>query len=476
MKPTIKFGTDGWRAIIAEDFTFDNVRACAQGVADYLLTQGTASQGLIIGYDTRFASEDFAAAVAEVIAANGIKAYLNPEAASTPAISYAIVAKKAAGAVIITASHNPAIWNGFKYKPEYAGSASPEVIAQLESHIQKTVSSRRIERLPLADGLRQRTIEYHDPKPTYLSHIAQLVDLERIRQAGLKIVVDSMYGSGAGYFKELLKGGSTRIVEINGERNPVFPDIRPEPIAQNLTKLSNKVRRLGADAGLATDGDGDRIGLLDEKGAFLTSLQVFALLTLYLLETRRERGAIIKSITTTDMVYRLGELFSVPVYETAVGFKYLGPKMISENALIGGEESGGFGFRGHIPERDGILSGLYLLDLMVRTGKKPSELMKYLYDKVGPHHYQRTDLHFPSEKREAIVQRLAQLKPGHIDNIEVTEIDTIDGFRYRLSDGSWLLIRLSGTEPLLRIYAESDSPAHVQKLLEAGEKLADIQQ
>ena len=474
MESTIKFGTDGWRGIIAEDFTFDNVRACAQGVAHYLLDRNMASKGLIIGYDTRFASEDFAAAVAEVIAANGIRVYLNPEAHPTPVISYAIVAKSAAGAVIITASHNPGIWNGFKYKPEYAGSASPEVVSELERNIQQILSSGNIKRIPLNDGLEQGLIEYCDPKPIYLTHIMKLVDVHRIRQAGLKIAVDSMYGSGAGYFKELLTGGSTEIVEINAERNPIFPEIQPEPIAQNLTKLSTTVHEMKADIGLATDGDSDRIGILDENGFFITPLQVFALLALYLLEVRQERGPIVKSVTTTDMVYRLGEIYSVPVYETPVGFKYLGPMMIAENALIGGEESGGFGFRGHIPERDGILSALYLLDLMVKMNRKPSEIMKYLYDKVGPHYYERTDIHFPSEKREAIVQRLGQLTPKQIDNIAVSKIDTIDGFRYRLDDGSWLLIRLSGTEPLLRIYAESDSIEHVKRLLKEGKALAGI--
>jgi len=474
MPPTIKFGTDGWRGIIADDFTFDNVRACAQGVANYLQDHGTTSQGLLVGYDTRFASEDFAAAVAEVVAANGIRVFLNPKAAPTQVISYAIVAKEAAGGAIITASHNPAIWNGFKYKPEYGGSAPPEVTAELESHIQRILSDGEIKRLHLADGLEQGLIEYYDPTPIYLSHIAELVDLGRIRQAGLKIAVDSMYGSGAGYFKELLSGGTTEVIEINAERNPFFPGIQPEPIAQNLTKLSAMVREIKADVGLATDGDADRIGPLDENGSFITPLQVFALLALYLLEVRGERGAIVKSITTTDMVYRLGEFFSVPVHETLVGFKYLGPLMIAENALIGGEESGGFGFRGHIPERDGILAGLYLLDLMVSMDKKPSELLKYLYDKVGPHYYERTDFHFPPEKRETIIQRLDQLRPSQINNSEVTNIDTSDGFRFRLSDGSWLLIRLSGTEPLLRIYAESDSIAHVERLLEAGRRLAGI--
>jgi len=474
MQPAIKFGTDGWRGIIAEDFTFDNVRACAQGVANYLFDRGIASQGLIVGYDTRFASEDFAAALAEVVAANGIKVYLNPEPAPTPVISYAIVVKKAAGAVIITASHNPARWNGFKYKPEYAGSASPEVTAELEKHIHQVVNTGNIKRIPLDDGIKQGLIEYYDPKPAYLSHIAELVDLERIRKAGLKVAVDSMHGSGAGYIKELLSGGSTRVIEIKADRNPLFPDIQPEPITQNLTGLADTILENKADIGLATDGDADRIGPLDEKGKFITPLQVFALLVLYFLEVRGERGTIVKSITTTDMVYKLGELFSVRVCEMPVGFKYIGPRMIAENALIGGEESGGFGFRGHIPERDGILSGLYLLDLMVRMKKKPSELIKYLYDKIGPHHYARTDFHFPADKRDEITQRLAQLKPELIDNIAVAGIDTTDGFRFRLNDGSWLLIRLSGTEPLLRIYSESDSIEHVERLLKAGKNLAGI--
>ena len=474
MESVIKFGTDGWRAIIAEDYTFDNVRACAQGVANYILNCGTASQGLVVGYDTRFASEDFAAAVAEVVAANGIKVYLNSQAAPTPVISYAVLDKKAAGAVIITASHNPGIWNGFKYKPEYAGSASPEVVATLEDQIQQVLSNNDIKRVSLSEGIEQGVIEYHDPKPVYSEQIASLVDIDRVRQAGLKVVVDSMYGSGSGYFKELLAGGTTEVIEINGERNPLFPGIQPEPIAPNLQRLCNTVKVINADAGLATDGDADRIGLVDENGVFITTLQVYALLALYLLEVRGQRGAMVKSITTTNMIYRLGELFSVPVYETQVGFKYLGPKMMSENALIGGEESGGFGFRGHIPERDGILSGLFLLDLMVEMKKKPSQIIEYLYNKVGPHHYDRIDIHFSPEKREEVIQRLEKAKPDQIDSSAVSRIDTIDGFRYVLSDGSWLLIRLSGTEPLLRIYSESDSMTRVHRLLNEGKELAGV--
>jgi phosphomannomutase len=283
-----------------------------------------------------------------------------------------------------------------------------------------------------------------------------------------------MYGAGAGYFKKLLSGGKTEVIELNAERNPLFPEIQPEPITQNLTKLSRTIREIKADIGLATDGDSDRIGVMDENGVFITQLQVFALLALYLLEMRKERGALVKSITTTDMIYKLGELYSVPVFETPVGFKYLGPKMMEENALIGGEESGGFGYRGHIPERDGILSGLYILDFMVKTGEKPSELIQYLYSKVGVHHYNRTDFHFPAEKREAVTQRLTQLKPKEIDKTKVTRINTMDGFHFRLSDGSWLLIRLSGTEPVLRIYAESDSLEQVERLLKAGKELAGV--
>ena len=472
MPMPVKFGTDGWRAIIARDFTFDNVRACAQGVADYLLGSGLAHRGLIIGYDTRFASEDFAAAVAEVAAGNGIKAYLCPRATPTQVVSYGIVANKAAGAVIITASHNPAVWNGFKYKSEYGGSALSEITDEIERHIPS--SEAAVKQIPLDEGLKQGLIEYIDLAPAYLKRIAELVDLEKLRRAGLKVVIDSMYGAGAGYLKLILEGGSSEVIEINGERNPLFPGIQPEPLAQNLTKLSAMVRELRADVGLATDGDSDRMGIIDENGAFLTPHQVFALLALYFLEVRGERGAIIKTITATDMIYRLGELFSIPVYETPVGFKYVCPLMLEHNALIGGEESGGYGFRGHIPERDGILGGLYFLDLMIELRKKPSELLSYLYSKVGPHYYDRVDLHFPAQEREAIARRITESKPSELGGIKVTEFDTFDGFRFRLTDGSWLLIRFSGTEPIMRLYAESDSLTKVEMLLKAGRGLIGI--
>lgn len=470
----IKFGTDGWRGIIAKDFTFENVRICAQSVANYLNESGMADRGLLVGYDTRFASEDFAAAVAEVLAGNGIKVYLCKKSTPTPVISYGIITKKAAGAIIITASHNPAIWNGFKYKPEYAGSASPEVIAEIEKYIPDIASSGKVNGINLDKGVKQGLIEYFDPFPAYLRHIEGLVDIKAIKNSGLKIAVDSMYGAGYGCFKEILGGGRMEVSEINGERNPLFPGIQPEPIAKNLSRLSIMVRDIGASIGLATDGDADRIGFIDEHGVFITQLVVFALLALYLLEVKGERGAIVKSVTTTDMVYYLGHLYNVPVYETPVGFKYVCPVMIRENALIGGEESGGFGFRGHIPERDGILAALYFLDLMIKLNKTPSELVIYLFSKVGPHYYDRIDLEFPEEKREVIISRISASKPEKINGIKVISSDNYDGFRFILDDKSWLLIRFSGTEPILRIYAETSSPELVEKLLEKGKELTGV--
>ena len=450
------------------------MRVCAQGVADYLKQARLASRGLIIGYDTRFASEDFASAAAEVVAGNGIKVYLCPKATPTPVISYGILAQKAGGAIIITASHNPANWNGFKYKSEDGFSAPSEVETELEKHISRTLATGKIKQMPLAEALDQGKIEYLDLAPIYFEQLNRLINLNELRQSRLKIVVDSMYGAGIGYFQTLLGGGAIELVEINNERNPLFPGIQPEPIAVNLAKLSATVKQQKANIGLATDGDADRIGIIDEKGEFLTPLQVFALLCLYLLEIKGERGAIVKTTTTTSMLHRLGEIFKVPVYETAVGFKYVAPIMLAENALIGGEESGGYGFRGHVPERDGILAGLYFLDLMTKTGKTPSQLLDYLYSKVGPHYYQRIDIKFPESKRQVITERIKHNPPEYIDGVKVVKLDTTDGFHFILADTTWLLIRFSGTEPVLRIYAESNTMARVERLLELGKKLAGV--
>ncbi len=450
------------------------MRACAQAVADFLKQAGLANRGLIVGYDTRFASEDFASAAAEVVAGNGIKVYLCPKATPTPAISFGILAQKAGGAIIITASHNPAIWSGFKYKSEEGTSASPEVTAEIEKHLSHTLTTGKINRVPLSQALDQGMVDYLDLAPIYVQQLTKLIDLNQLRQARLKVVVDPMYGAGAGYFNMLLGGGAIQLVEINSERNPLFPGIQPEPIAANLAKLSATIKEQRANVGLATDGDADRLGIVDENGEFLTQLQVFALLCLYLLEVRHERGPIVKTITTTSMLYRLGEIFNVPVYETPVGFKYVAPIMMAKNALIGGEESGGYGFRGHMPERDGILSGIYFLDLMLKTGKTPSQLIDYLYSKVGPHYYQRIDIKFPEDERQAINKRISDNLPQSIEGVEVVKMNATDGFHLTLADTTWLLIRFSGTEPVLRIYAESDSPGRVERLLELGKELAGV--
>jgi len=470
----IKFGTDGWRGIIADDFTFENVRYCTQGVAEHLQDKGLAQRGLVVGYDTRFASEHFAAAASEVAAANGIKVYLCPRAMPTPVISYGIIHLKAAGGIIITASHNPAQWNGFKVKTEYGTSAPTEVVGDVESRLPQIIAQRRVKRLPLDQALSQGIIEYSDLDPAYLQHLGQLIDLESIRQAGFKVVVDSMFGAGVGYFKKILEGGRTEVVEINGERNPIFPGIQPEPIARHLSKLSALVRESGASVGLATDGDADRIGIVDEHGTALTPLQIFALLALYLLEVRGERGAIVKTVTTSSMLYKLGKLYGVPVYETPVGFKYVAPKMMAENALIGGEESGGFGFRGHLPERDCMVAGIYMLDFINRLKKTPSQLIDYLYSKVGPHHYERVDLEFPATERERILERLTSRMPTTIAQSEVTKFNPIDGYHFTLADGSWLLIRFSGTEPILRIYAEASTLERAKTLIAEGGKILGV--
>ena len=483
----IKFGTDGWRGLIAQDFTFDNVALCAQGVANYLRQEGIAEKGLIVGYDTRFASEEFAHRVAEVMAGNGIVTYLSTRASPTPVVSYNILHRKAAGAAIITASHNPATWNGFKYKPDYAGSATPEITARLEREIE-VAGTEGVATLSLSQARYEGLVQDIDPMPPYVEHLASIVDLGAISRAGLNVVSDAMYGAGAGYLPYLLgnplsrgggadasgpvlgtSNGETSLLEINGERNPAFPGIeRPEPVAANLSVLSNLVVERGADVGIAFDGDADRVGIIDEKGTFITPLQTFALLALYLLEIKGERGALVKSLTSTSMVYKLGELYGVPVYETPVGFKYICPIMLRENALMGGEESGGYGFRGHIPERDGILSGLIMLEYMARTGVRPSELMEHLYSVVGPHFYQRRDVPFPPEDRQRLQSRLESGELGEVAGMPVVSTDAIDGRRFIFPSNAWLLARFSGTEPLLRVYAEADSVDSVEKLLDGA--------
>lgn len=469
----IKFGTDGWRGRIAEDYTFDNVRRCAQGFAQYLLDIGQTTGGIVVGYDRRFASEDFAAAAAEVLAGNGIRVYLTAGHAPTPVISYAVVAQEASGAVNITASHNPPTDNGFKVRDEHGGAIDPDGLKEIEACIPPIEGVRR---LPLAEAEAEGLIHRFDPALAYLKHLATLIDVAPIQNAGLTIAYDAMWGNGAGWLSRILAGGRTRIVEIHGERNPLFPEmIRPEPIPPNVDVLLHKVTQIGADVGIIHDGDADRVGAADENGVFINQLQVYGLLALYFLEVRGERGPIVKTLSTTSVLEKLGKIYGVPVYQTGVGFKYVAPKMLETNALIGGEESGGYAFRGHVPERDGILAALYLLDMMVRTGKTPSQLLDWLYEIVGArYYYDRIDTRFPEEMQAVTRQRILDARPSEIAGLAVTDIVTVDGFKYLLEDGGWLLIRFSGTEPIIRVYCETTHQAQVSAILQAGMSLAGL--
>jgi len=475
-KPLIKFGTDGWRGIIAEDFTFENVRLCAQAIANYILSDSKGKQAeAVIGYDTRFLSDDFAKTVAQVMAGNNIKVIMSDSACATPVLSYGTAARNAATGIMITASHNPPNWNGIKIKAPNGSSASPEVIRIIEDSINNI--SRRQEPC-LADfdqSVHTGLIEITDLNSIYANGITKMVDTDSLKKAPLKVIFDSMYGSGAGYLPRILEGGKLELIEINSGPNPAFPGIQqPEPISGNLHKLSKIVPETGAAVGLATDGDADRLGIIDENGTYLNTLQIYSLLILYLLEIREKRGAIVKTITSSQMVDKLGALYDVPVYEVPVGFKYVAPVMLEHNAMIGGEESGGYGYRDHIPERDGLLSSIFFLDYLVKTGRTPSQLIDLLYSKVGPHYYDREDILFPAEKRQELFKRVQLANPNSIAGEAIIKRDDLDGMRFILKDNSWLLIRFSGTEPLLRIYAESSSPERVVLLIQEGKAIAGL--
>jgi phosphomannomutase len=469
----IHFGTDGWRGRIAEGYTFDNVRRAAQGFANYLVGQGHRSTDVIVGHDVRFAAEHFAAAAAEVMAANGFHVWLTDSATPTPVVSYSIVERGAPGGINITASHNPPWDCGFKVRDENGAAIAPDGLRTIEAAIP---GLEEVQRIDLKEAREQGLVEVWDPGSAYIQHISNLVDIDRIKQAGLDILVEPMWGNGMGWFPRLLKGGATRVLEIHNKRNPLFPDMeRPEPIPPNIDAAMEKTVELDVDVCLIMDGDADRMGIGDENGQFINQLQVYALLAYYLLEIRGKREPIVKTVSTTSMLEKLGEMYDVPVYRTGVGFKYVGPKMIETDAMIGGEESGGYAFGESIPERDGILGNLYFLDLMVQTGKSPSELIEQLYDKLGAsYYYDRIDIRFPSEKRPQARERLDSAKPESLAGLKVTEIVTLDGYKYELEDGGWLLVRFSGTEPVIRVYCETTDEDKVQPLLDEGLELAGL--
>ena len=469
----IKFGTDGWRAQIAAGYTFDNVRRCAQGFANYYLEQGKTGESIVVGYDKRFASEYFAMAAAEVMAGNGFRVFLTNGATPTPVISFAVPQQGAIGGINITASHNPATDNGFKVRDENGGAIPPDDLKKIESLIPDDLVD--VKTMPSEEAFEKGCLSLFDAKLAYMDSLKDKVDLQAIRDAGLKIVVDPMWGNGAGWFEEIIGGGKTEIIEIHNTRNPLFPEmLRPEPIQPNIDVGLQTTVDKKADVLLIMDGDADRCGMGDENGVFINQLQVYALLAYYFLEIRKERGTIVKTLSTTSMLNILGEIYDVPVVETGVGFKYVAPKMMETNAMIGGEESGGYAFRNHVPERDGILGGLYFLDLMVRTGKKPSELLKILFDKVGAHFYDRVDTRFVGDK-QAKMDGILSANPETIGGLKVKNLDTTDGFKFNLEDGGWLLIRFSGTEPVIRVYCETKHEDCVQSILKDGLSIAGIE-
>lgn len=472
MVSDIHFGTDGWRGKIAEDYTFGNVRRCAQGFAHYLEGLDYSGEAVVVGFDRRFQSEGFAAAAAEVLAGNGFKVFITDKATPTPVISYSIIAKQAIAGVNITASHNPPADNGFKVRNEFGGAIPPEGLKEIEQRI--PLSAEQVKGMPFAEASQRGLIETFDAAPEYISQLRRMVDIEKIKAAGLRVVVEPMWGNGAGWFPHLLAGGKTQVSEIHNDRNPLFPEmLRPEPIPPNVDVGLAQVRKQDADVLIITDGDADRLGIGDEHGNFIDQLRVFGLLAYYFLDVVGMRGPIVKTLSTTTMLNKLGKLYGVPVYDTGVGFKYVAPKMLETHAMIGGEESGGYAFHGHVPERDGILAGLYFLDMMVSLGKKPSELIELLFAKVGAHYYDRIDTRFEGD-RQSREQAILSAKPEKLGGLKVTSLDTMDGFKFNLEDGGWMLIRFSGTEPIIRVYTETTRADCVQAILQDGLRVAGL--
>ncbi len=471
---TIRFGTDGWRAVISEDFTFQNLRLVAQAIADFVLEEGAGNPSVVVGFDTRFLSDRYATEVARVMAANGIHTWLARADTPTPAVSYAIVHKQATAGLMITASHNAPRYNGLKLKASYGGSASPAQNKRVEDLLDSNLMDARGPNLmALDEAMRRDLIVKFDPSWAYYEHLSTLVDLDKISAGELRIVADGMFGSGRHGFSEMLSRGRTRVQNIRHEMNPGFGGIHPEPIAHHLGLLMSTIQSGHWDAGLATDGDADRIGAVDDHGCFVDPQRIFALVLRYLLTKRGLPGKVVRTVSTTRMVDRLAARYDRQVIETPVGFNHIADHMLAGGVLMGGEESGGMSIAGHIPEGDGVLMGLLLLEVMADAGKSLSALVTDLLKDVGPAEYARTDmkLHRPVEKRQ-MVQLLVDSAPAQIAGVEVEGVQTLDGVKYYLGDGSWLLIRPSGTEPVLRVYAEAPDDQRVRALLDFGEDVA----
>ena len=471
---TIKFGTDGWRAVISDTFTFANLRLVAQAIADYVLEDADGHSEVVVGFDTRFLSDRYAAEVARVLAGNGIIAHLTRADAPSPAISYAVVHKEAAAGVMITASHNAPRYNGLKLKADFGGAALPEQADRVEAYLTR---NQEIARWPnvmdYQTALNQNLIRRFDPAWAYYEHLGQMVDLDVISASELRVVADAMYGSGRKCIADMLARTRCRVYEIRGEMNPGFGGIHPEPIGHYLSALAAAIQAHHADVGLATDGDGDRLGAMDGLGNFVDPHHIFALTLQYLVEERGWSGRVVKSVSTTRMVDRLASHYGLPVVETPVGFNHIADHMLNNNVLIGGEESGGLSIKGHIPEGDGVLMGLLLMEIVAATETPLHELVADLQETFGPAHYARTDMPLRTPISKAnMVERLTGDVPDALGGERVVQTETIDGVKYLLADDSWLLIRPSGTEPMLRVYAEARDHAMVDDLLAYGESVA----
>jgi alpha-D-glucose phosphate-specific phosphoglucomutase len=475
---SIKFGTDGWRAVISDTFTFNNLRLVAQAIADYVLNEGIVEHGrdpeVVIGFDTRFLSDRYAAEVARVMAGNGIVAWLTRADASTPAVSFSVVGKKAAAGIMITASHNPPRYNGVKLKTAHGSAVSPQQARRVEHYLEEAEAQARGPNImDYQRALERGLIRRFDPAWPYYAHLAELVDLDLISSGELRIVSDAMYGSGRGAIAEMLARTRCRVYEIRGEMNPGFGGIHPEPIAKYLNALVAAISADHADVGLATDGDADRIGAMDAQGGFVDPHHVFALALRYLVAKRGWSGTVIKTVSTTRMIDRLAAQFGLALRETPVGFNHIADHMLQEDVLIGGEESGGISIKGHIPEGDGILMGLLLLEIMADAGTPLHELIADIQREIGPLCYARADLRLrhPVAKQE-MVGRLVDGAPASIGGKSIESVGTLDGVKYQMADESWLLIRPSGTEPVLRVYAEAPDHSGVKALLRFGQEVA----
>jgi phosphomannomutase len=467
VKPTIQFGTDGWRAQIGEDFTFHNVRRVACAIADYVREEGDPERGLLIGYDTRFLSPEAAEVAAESIAKRGVPVTLADSPTPTPAVSHAVLHRKAAGALMITASHNPSRWNGIKFKAPYGGSALPSIMQRIEFHLDRL--DREGSRAPAARRAHRDSADLVEP---YLARLRSIVDFETIRRSGRRFVIDPMFGAARGVIAGLFGEAGIMCAEIHGEHNPLFPGVNPEPIEPQVAALQRAVKDGGYAAGFATDGDADRVGAVDCEGSFIDSHKIFSILLLHLAEDCKLAGEVVKTFSTTDMVDRLAAKHHLPLTVTPIGFKYICELMLQRDVLIGGEESGGIATKGNPPERDGILNSLLLAEVMSRRDRTLGELVGELSSEFGPHAYNRMDLEV---SRPAMMRLLAHLRHHTFRKIagrRIASTDSLDGFKMLFEPSGWLLVRPSGTENLLRLYAEAPTPNEVNQLLRAAAALA----